>query len=159
MMRIQWRDPGTWTALSLGLPLAFALGVLAVTYVLTERPVYIPDPNSPPLVATSGRGDAVLVAGTFPPATPTPIPRDRFLPLQGLVVDELGAPLPGVCIEIGPNGCRRGSPVTDGRGIYFFDFAPADVDYDIHYTKDGYAPIVRRLKLTQKTVLNVVMGR
>jgi hypothetical protein len=79
--------------------------------------------------------------------------------MEGVVVDESGAPLIDVCIVIGPNGCRDHSPHTDARGVYFIDFPAAEVDYDLHFTKDGYTELDQRLKPTRSTVLNIVLGQ
>ena len=157
--RIDWRDPATWTFASLGVPALVASAVLVWGYFATQRPALIPDPNASPEVAITAQGEAVPISATLPPSTPTPLPREGFWRLEGIVVDELGAPLEGVCIAIGPDGCRATSPKTDARGVYFFDFAPANVEYDLHYLKDGYTEVVRRLQLTGPTKLNVVLGR
>lgn len=157
-LSVDWRDRGNWTALSLGLPLFLASAVIVWGYFATQRPFLLPDPTASPLVALGDKG-AIAVPATLPPLTPTPTARPGFVRLEGLVVDELGGPLADVCVAIGPNGCRATSPRTDARGVYFFDFAPADVEYDLHYTKDGYREVVRRQKITAPTVLNVVLAR
>ena len=158
-MRIDWRDRGTWTALSLGVPFVFAAAMIVWGTLATARPVHLPDPNASPLIAVDVQGNAVPIAATIPPATPTPAPRAGFWRLEGVVVDELGAPLGDVCIAIGPRGCQKASPKTDQRGVFFFDFAQADVEYELHFIKDGFREIVRRFKPTSHTVMNVVLGR
>ena len=43
--------------------------------------------------------------------------------------------------------------------MYFIDFPAAAVDYDLHFTKDGYKEFGQRLRPTQSQVLNVVLGQ
>jgi hypothetical protein len=43
--------------------------------------------------------------------------------------------------------------------VYFIDFPAAEVDYDLHFTKDGFKDFDQRLKPTRSTVLNVVLGQ
>lgn len=157
-IRIDLRDRATWTALALGIPLLFASGVLVWGYFATARPVHIPDPTASPLIATNIRGERVLLAGTQPPATPTPAPREGELRVEGVVVDELGRPLDDVCIAIGPRGCQKTGPKTDSRGVYYIDFPPGDVSWTLHFIREGYPEIVHRLVVTRNTVINVVMG-
>lgn len=111
------------------------------------------------MLAIAPDGRAVPIPPTQPPATPTPTlgPGTAYR-IEGVVVDEVGIPLPGVCIAIGPNGCQEHSPRTDTRGVYFIDFPSADVEYDLHFTKDGYKEVLKRLKPTQNQVLNLILG-
>jgi hypothetical protein len=119
-----------------------------------------PDPTAAQLVAIGSSGNVVMIGATEPPATPTPeIGPGAAYRMEGVVVDESGAPLSNVCIVIGPNGCRDHSPHTDARGVYFIDFPAAEVDYDLHFIKDGYTEFDQRVKPTRSTVLNVVLGQ
>jgi len=156
--RIDLRDRGTAALVALGVPLLVAGAVLAWGYGATDRHDRIPDPQASPLIAVSPDGRAVAIPPTEPPATPTPTlgPGTAYR-IEGVVVDEVGIPLPDVCIAIGPNGCREHSPRTDERGVYFIDFPKADVDYELHFTKDGYKEVLKRLKPTQNQVLNLVL--
>ena len=52
-----------------------------------------------------------------------------------------------------------GSDSTDDRGVYFIDFPKADVDYELHFTKDGYKEVLKRLRPTQNQVLNLVLAQ
>ena len=127
------------------------------TGVVGTRP---PDPTAAQLVAIGSSGNVVMISPTEPPATPTPeIGPGAAYRMEGVVVDESGTPLADVCIAIGPNGCQVHSPRTDARGVYFIDFPAAEVDYDLHFTKDGFKEFDQRLKPTRSTVLNIVLGQ
>lgn len=159
MRRLDLRDRGTLTLIALGVPILLALGVLLWGLNATDRGTALPDPKMSPAVAVDVKGNVVPIAPTQPPATPTPTlgPGTAYR-VEGVVVDEVGAPLPGVCIAIGPNGCQDHSPRTDARGVYFIDFPKADVDYDLHFAKAGYTEIVQRLRPTNNQVLNLVLA-
>ena len=146
--------------MALGVPVLVAGAVLLWGYSATRSDAQLPDPSASPVIAVTPEGQAVRIPPTEPPATPTPGrgPGTAYR-IEGVVVDEVGLPVPDVCIAIGPNGCREHSPRTDARGIYFIDFPPADVEYDLHFTKDGYKEIVKRLKPTTDQVLNLVLGQ
>jgi hypothetical protein len=127
---------------------------------VTANTTRLPDPDAPSLVAVAPDGKPVPISATQPPATPTPgLGPGTAYRVEGVVVDELGAPLSDVCIAIGPNGCQEHSPHTDTRGVYYIDFPQALVDYELHFTKNGYKTFDQRLRPTQSQVLNVVLGR
>ncbi len=157
--RIDWKDPFTWTVLSLGVPFAIALGVLGWGYWATNVPATLPNPSASPIIGIAPNGQPVKLAPTEPPATPTPPLQYGYFRVEGVVVDELGMPIVGACIEIGPIGCREHSPRTDDRGVYFMDFPKADVEYDLHFTAPGYKEQVKRIKPTANLVLNIVLSR
>ena len=154
------RDQGTLALIALGVPVLVALGVLLWGFGATESRTAIPEPGVSAIVAVDPQGHPVPIPPTQPPATPTPTrgPGTTYR-IEGVVVDQLGAPVPDVCIAIGPNGCQDHSPRTDARGVYFIDFPKADVEYDLHFTKDGYTEIRQRLHPTRDQVLNLVLGR
>ena len=159
-MRIDWKDRGTWVAFALGLPILVACAVLVWGYSVTENHTALPDPLASPLLAIAPDGKVVPIPPTQRPATPTPgLGPGTAFRLEGVVVDALGAPLPDVCIAIGPNGCQEHSPRTDLRGVYYVDFPQAQVAYDLHFTKDGYKEVVKRLQPTQNQVLNLILGQ
>lgn len=138
----------------------FAVAILIWGYVVTQNDTAIPDPSASPLVAITPDGQTVPIPPTERPATPTPgLGPGTAYRIEGVVVDEFGAPIVGVCIAIGPNGCQDHSPRTDARGVYFVDFPQALVAYDLHFTKDGYKEFLQRLQPTQSQVLNIVLGR
>jgi hypothetical protein len=134
--------------------------VLLWGYAATDSHAGIPDPQASPLLAVTPDGKAVPIPPTQPPATPTPTrgPGTAYR-IEGVVVDDVGIPVSDVCIAIGPNGCQDHSPRTDARGVYFIDFPNADVEYDLHFTKDGYKEILKRLKPTANQVLNLILGQ
>jgi hypothetical protein len=118
-----------------------------------------PEPTAAQLIAIGSKGNVLMIAPTKSPATPTPaIGAGAAYRMEGVVVDDSGTPLANVCIAIGPNGCQDHSPRTDVRGVYFIDFPAAEVDYDLHFTKDGYQEFDQRLKPTRSAVLNIVLG-
>jgi hypothetical protein len=138
----------------------FASAVIVWGYFATENHAAIPDPNAAAIVAIAPDGKTVPIAPTERPATPTPglNPGTQYR-IEGVIVDELGAPLQGVCIAIGPNGCQQHSPRTDTRGVYYVDFPQAQVDYDVHFTKDGFKEFTQRLRPTQNQTLNIILGQ
>ena len=159
-MKIDPKDRGTLSLVALGAPLVLAAAVLVWGFVVTENKTALPDPNATPLVAIAADGRTVPIPATQRPATPTPgLGPGTTYRLEGVVVDELGAPLPDVCIAIGPNGCKEHSPRTDTRGVYFIDFPAAEVSYDLHFTKDGYKEVVKRLQFSRDQVLNLVLAQ
>ena len=76
--------------------------------------------------------------GKLVPASPTPSPRAEMWRLEGVVVDQNGNTVEGVCVAIGPHGCQPASPRTDANGVYWADLPQADVTYDLHFFKDGF---------------------
>jgi hypothetical protein len=158
-MRIDLRDKTWWVALSLGVPALFAVGVLAWGMAATNVPGTLPDPSASPILGIAPDGQPVRLAPTLAPATPTPARRPDAYRVEGVVVDDLGLPIVGACIEIGPNGCREHSPRTDGRGVYYADLPKGDLEWDLHFTKEGFKPIVKRIHPTSDSVLNIMLGR
>ena len=159
-IRINWSDAGVRTLLALGVPMLIATGVLVWGYYRTANTTPLPDANASPIFAVAPDGNAIPIQPTPSPATPTPgmNPGTQYR-IEGIVVDEVGAPVSDVCVEIGPNGCQPHSPRTDTRGIYFVDFPAAQVSYDLHFTKDGYKPYSTRLQPTQNQILNIVLAQ
>ncbi|HLQ05800.1 MAG TPA: carboxypeptidase-like regulatory domain-containing protein [Verrucomicrobiae bacterium] len=138
-------------------PSPSSTAAVASSGAVSTRP---PDPTPAQLIAIGSKGNVLMIAPTKPPATATPdIGAGAAYRMEGVVVDESGTPLADVCIAIGPNGCQVHSPRTDARGVYFIDFPAAEVDYDLHFTKDGFKEFDQRLKPTRSTVLNIVLGQ
>ena len=157
--RIDWSDRGIWTVVALGVPLVFAAAVVVWLSRATENPTALPDPSASPILAIAG-GTTVPIPATLRPATATPgLGAGTAYRIEGVVVDALGAPIPDVCIAIGPNGCQEHSPRTDTRGVYYIDFPLAQVQYDLHFTKDGYREYQTRVEPTQNQVLNIVLAQ
>lgn len=159
MRRIDLRDRTVWLVAALGVPLLVALAVVGWGYARTAVDIPLPDPSASPIVGIAPDGRPVALAPTIPPASPTPPRPGGYFRIEGVIVDDLGIPLSGACVEIGPNGCREHSPHTDSRGVYFMDFPKADVDYDLHFTHEGYTEQVKRIKPTADLVLNIVLAR
>jgi hypothetical protein len=144
----------------LGAPALLAIAVIVWGFAVTANTARLPDPDAPSLVAVGPDGKPVPISATQAPATPTPgLGPGTAYRIEGVVVDDVGAPISNVCIAIGPNGCQEHSPRTDARGVYYIDFPQALVDYDLHFTKDGYKEFTQRLRPTQSQVLNIVLGR
>lgn len=130
-----------------GTPSAAASGTLPppASASLTPAPYQTSDPRvsfSPP-----------------PPATPTPSPMPGTWRWEGVVVDEQGRPIEGVCVVVGPSGCQPTNPRTDARGVWYVDFPQAEVQYDLHFTKDGYRTYSARITPTSSWTYNVVLSR
>ena len=98
------------------------------------------------------------VAPTFDPDRTGPPPTVEGLwRIKGVVTDPVGTPISGVCIAIGPLGCNPQSPRTDNSGWYFFDLPVANVDYDLHFTKDGYRRFDSRFHPEGPTYIDAVI--
>ena len=162
MRRIQvnWSAPTTRVLLALGVPMVLAAAVIAWGYAMTDNSTVVPSASASPIIAIAPDGHTVPIPATLRPATATPgLNPGTSYRLEGVVVDEVGTPLPDVCIAIGPNGCQEHSPRTDARGVYYIDFPQAQVSYDLHFTKDGYKEVTKRLQPTQNQVLNLVLAQ
>ena len=97
-----------------------------------------------------------------PAATPTPYPPptvEGLWRIEGTVIDESQRPLEGVCLAIGPLGCKATSPKSDKDGKFYFDLPVANVDYDLHFTKAGYQQIDVRIHPTGASTFNYVMKK
>ena len=95
--------------------------------------------------------------GTLTPASPTPAPRAEMWRLEGVVIDPQGNPLKDVCVAIGPHGCQATSPRTDANGVYWADLPKADVVYDLHFFRDGFATADRSIHPLGPTRLDVLL--
>ncbi len=85
------------------------------------------------------RGPGAAVSAS---PSPTQTPIGTLAPgvwrLDGLVIDDAGKPLQGVCVGVGPAICTDVNPRTDSDGKWFIDIPKAAVDYEFHFTKVGY---------------------
>lgn len=104
-----------------------------------------PEPRTPP-------------PSSRPTLTPTPDPAIwRF---EGVVLDDAGDPIPGVCVIIGPRGCQPGSIRTDSDGRYWVDMPQkTNVVYDLSFAKNGYEVVQHRAQPQGPTLFNVVLRR
>ena len=97
-----------------------------------------------------------------PAATPTPYPPppvEGLWRIEGKITDQSNQPIQGVCLAIGPLGCKPTSPRSDKDGMFYFDLPPANVDYDFHFTKDGYQELSVRVHPTSPGTFLYVMNR
>jgi carboxypeptidase family protein len=67
--------------------------------------------------------------------------------VEGRVTDTQLKPVEGVCVAVGPNGCRPTNPRTDADGKWFIDFPQVAVPYDLHFIKQGYKQVDYRLDI------------
>ncbi|MBM4420093.1 MAG: hypothetical protein FJ034_00600 [Chloroflexi bacterium] len=82
-------------------------------------------------------------SGAVAAANPVPPGMQRF---QGLVLAlNTGAPIPGVCIAIGPRGCVDLSPKTDASGTWTADLpvGGGSLVREFCFTKSSYHPEYR----------------
>jgi hypothetical protein len=108
------------------------------------------------MAATSARP----VASTGAPASKSPVPTQLGTwRVQGTITDTAVEPLEGVCIGVGPAVCTPTNPRTDAQGRWFIDFPAVPVDYEMHFTKEGYKPVSVRVTLTGPQVVGVVLER
>jgi hypothetical protein len=97
-----------------------------------------------------------------PAATPTPYPPpavEGLWRIEGAIVDSNSQPIQGVCLAIGPLGCRATSLKSDKDGKFYFDLPPANVDYDLHFTKDGYQQLDVKIHPTGPSTFAYVLRR
>jgi hypothetical protein len=82
--------------------------------------------------------------------------------MEGKVVDETGAPLPGVAVEAtSPKLVGRATAVTAGDGTYRLFSLPSGV-YEITFTLQGFKTLVRKdiiVQLSQSLTLNVTLSQ
>ena len=87
-----------------------------------------------------------------------PSPRLGTWRIQGTITDTQVRPLEGVCIGVGPAVCTETNPRTDALGHWFLDLPAVEVEYDLHFTKDGYQPTGTHIRLTGPQTLGVVLS-
>jgi hypothetical protein len=77
--------------------------------------------------------------------------------VEGRVTDRQLKPIEGVCVAVGPNGCRPTNPRTDAEGRWFIDFPQVAVPYDLHFIKQGYKQVDYRLDLKGPNRVDIAM--
>jgi len=97
---------------------------------------------------------ALFMAGTaFAQLVPTS-------KMEGKVVDETGAPLPGVSVEAtSPKLVGKATAVTGGDGAYRLFSLPSGV-YEVTFTLQGFKTLIRKdiiVQLSQTLILNVTL--
>ena len=106
----------------------------------------VPSPRTTP-PGTPAPHPALPTSGPDTIATPPPDPRPTATAepglwrIEGYVVDESGEPLPGVCVVVGPNGCRTFSPHTDDRGHWWIDIAVGQATFDFFFEQPGHKTV------------------
>jgi hypothetical protein len=133
----------------------------------TSVPTFpLPHPTTPPpdpsaFVAAGGRiATGSLDVVPSPPSHPTPTPDPEIWRFEGVVVDEAGDGIPGVCVIIGPHGCQPGSIRTNEDGRYWIDVPQkATVVYDLYFAKEGYQVVWYRAQPDGPTRFNVLLRR
>lgn len=114
-----------------------------------------PTPNEPNAAASS-----IELESIPPAATPTASPQAGLWRIQGYVVDEDGNPLPGVCVVVGPLGCKPFSPHTDDRGHWFLDIAAEkNTTFDFFFEMPGRSTIWWRVTPDAPIEFNVALPR
>ncbi len=82
--------------------------------------------------------------------------------MEGKVVDETGAPLPGVSVEAtSPKLVGKATTVTDGEGNYRLFSLPSG-NYEVTFTLQGFKTLIRQnivIQLSQTIVLNATLGQ
>jgi len=132
--------------------------------------VYVATPMPTPRTTPPGTAAPAPTAATgesAQPITPTPVPNAKPTPsvepglwrIDGYVVDDSGAPLPAVCVAIGPLGCQVWSPKTDDRGYYFIDVAAARSTFDVYFTMPGHKTVWWRFIPEGPTEFNVILAK
>ncbi|HET8568885.1 MAG TPA: hypothetical protein VFM93_07865 [Candidatus Limnocylindria bacterium] len=119
----------------------------------------LPPPPEAPISAVLA--SPVEAAKTLPPPAPTPSPDPATWRVEGVIIaDDSKIPLTDVCVVIGPRGCARGSPRTDGRGVFYFDVPmnPA-VEYDLYFVKDGFWTVWMRIQPHGPSIYNVALTK
>ena len=111
-----------------------------------------------------------VIRGAAPPvttvtATPeatdtaTPTPNAQSWRLDGVVVDEAGKPVEGVCVGLGPAICTDVNPRTDAKGRWFIDLPKVAVDYDFHFTKPGYKQFDMHVRAVTPQTFQITLTR
>ena len=99
-------------------------------------------------------GPSIAAPTAYPPA-----PVEGLWRIEGHVADETNQPVEGVCLAIGPLGCKATSPKSDKDGNFYFDLPVANVDYDLHFTKAGYQTFDVRIHPNGPSSFNYVLKR
>jgi hypothetical protein len=99
---------------------------------------------------------ALFMAGTaFAQLVPTS-------QMSGKVVDNTGAPLPGVSVEAtSPRLVGKATAVTDGEGYYRLFSLPSGV-YEVTFTLQGFQTLIRKdiiVQLSQQITLNATLNQ
>lgn len=124
----------------------------------------VPTPRTTPPGTPAPTPDEVTVASaeiaTPPPApTATRTPQPGLWRLGGYIVDESGVPLSGVCVVVGPHGCKEFSPHTDDRGYWWLDIAEGTSTFDFYFERPGFNTVWWHVTPTGAIEHNVVLTK
>jgi len=113
------------------------------------------------VVAIRGAGAPATSVTAAPAAsdTATPTPGPQAWRLDGVVIDEQGKPVEGVCVGLGPAVCTDVNPRTDAKGRWFIDLPKASVDYDFHFTKPGYKQFDMHVRAVTSQTFQITLTR
>lgn len=126
----------------------------------------LPTPRTTP-PGTPGPIPSEMIAQSASIETPPPPPNPTATPtaepglwrIEGYVVDESGAPVPSVCVVVGPNGCKLWSPHTDDRGHWFLDVAEGQASFDFYFEIPGFKTTWWHVTPTGPTEFNVILAK
>jgi hypothetical protein len=118
-------------------------------------------PGTPaPIPSEAIASSASIDLPSAPPnATPTPSPQPGLWRIEGYVVDDDHAPLSGVCVVIGPLGCKPFSPHTDDQGHWFLDIAEGHTAFDFYFEMPGHQTVWWRVIPEGPTEFNVILAK
>lgn len=104
-------------------------------------------------------GPSGPAATTEAPESPTPAPLPTVWRLDGVVIDESGKPIQGVCVGLGPAVCTDTNPRTDAKGRWFIDLPKAAVDYEFHFTKAGFKQFDMPIRVVTPQTFRITLAR
>ena len=118
-------------------------------------------PGTPGPIPSTPTTESAKIAtpSPFPSATATPSAEPGLWRVGGFVVDESGAPLPSVCVVVGPNGCRPFSPHTDDRGYWSLDVAAGQATFDFYFEMPGHQTVWWHTTPTGPTEFDVILAK
>lgn len=118
-----------------------------------------PGTPAPTPAEPNANAASVEIPSSLPAATPSATPQPGLWRVEGYVLDEDGAPLPGVCVVVGPRGCQPFSPHTDERGHWSLDIAEGSTIFDFYFEMPGHKTIWWHVQPTGPTEFNVVLAK
>jgi len=111
------------------------------------------------VAAVSGAASTVAATPTAVAESPTPAPSENVWRLAGVVSDEQGTAVEGVCVGVGPAICTDVNPRTDAKGRWFIDLPKAVVEYDFHFTKPGFKQFDMHVRAVTPQTFRITLAR